>query len=236
MPVVQAEYARLRRRVETMGHGFDGDTHGAGKYYAVWAGRKIGIFADWFVLTFVGHRVMPLSWAILSNRYKRYRTWDAAVEAITQYLWDTGPKQAHVQPSATKPSLSSESSHSPSTPSKRSSTVKSPSTPAAHRATPTPTRRSPSTPAARCATPTPTHLPRSAPTEYFVVIGKRSTSFFVDEDDARESAFALKELDELSVFCSAESLSDAVAQLEVGARDAAKAAAETRSRRQRLYS
>ncbi|KAJ7063025.1 hypothetical protein C8F01DRAFT_1250616 [Mycena amicta] len=143
-PTEQAEYARLRRRVETMGHGFDGDTHGAGKYYAVWAGRKIGIFADWFVLTFV----------------------------VTKHA-----------------SCSSCNSHP-------------------H-----------------------THLPRSVPTEYFVVIGKRSTSFFVDEDDARESAFALKELDELSVFCSAESLSDAVAQLEVGARDAAKAAAETRSRR-----
>ncbi|KAJ7050762.1 hypothetical protein C8F01DRAFT_1263651 [Mycena amicta] len=209
-PTQQSDYARLRRHVENMGHGFYGDAarHRGGKYYAVWAGRQIGIFADWpsCNASVIGYP---------SNGYRRYRTWDAAVDAITQYLWDTTLKQPRAEPSGTEQSLSSESSHSPSTPSKpSSSTVKSPSSPTARRATPTPTR-----------------LPPRAPTEYFVVLGKRSTSFFVEEDDAREHAFALQELEELCEFISAESLSDAVDQLKVGAKAAAQTDAERKSRR-----
>ncbi|KAJ7073671.1 hypothetical protein C8F01DRAFT_1241970 [Mycena amicta] len=217
----QREYDRLRQRVQSLAYGYRGDPslQTAAKFYAVWEGRDVGIFADWDLCSasVIGYP---------GNGYKRMRSWDQAVDAVTGYLWvkrhehsnttSTGPLPTVPQPRGVSPTPRPTSSlPSPSTPSSLSaSTRRSHRTPSRPPSTPT---RAPAQANAPRATPNARPLQPSDTQTFYIITGRCSALFFVDSAEAKEAAFQLEELGELEDFCCTQKLSDALERLNLAA-------------------
>ncbi|KAJ7049778.1 hypothetical protein C8F01DRAFT_1264806 [Mycena amicta] len=217
----QAEYEGLRQRVQSMAYGYRGPPSGqrGANFYAVWEGREVGIFANWDLCSasVIGYP---------RNGYQKMRSWDQAVDAVTDYMWakhnglsntaSTGPLPSIPQPRAVDPTPSLPS---PSTPSSVSrSTHPSFRTPSSTPSTPT-RARAPANPTR--TTPTARPLPPSDTQTFYIVAGRHSTLFFIDSDEAKEAAFDLQQRGELEDFCSTPKLLDALERLNLAANVAA---------------
>ncbi|KAJ7054884.1 hypothetical protein C8F01DRAFT_1259297 [Mycena amicta] len=203
----QDTYDTLKRRVEQMKHGFATTTgvpsqRSGTDFYAVWAGRSFGIFADWAMCSasVIGYP---------HNGYQKFSTWATAVEAVTEHLWAKEKRQGPQSTPVVVPAL-------PATPTRRRATASSPSpspsTPSSLSHSRMLSPRRPATTPTR-AMPTPTHIGGVVPPEYFVVWGPRNISFFVERHDAEQSAFKLEEHGELRQFVVSNTRTDALAAL-----------------------
>ncbi|KAJ7057968.1 hypothetical protein C8F01DRAFT_1085807 [Mycena amicta] len=206
-----------------------------GEFYAVWAGiEHIGVYATCSPTT---RQLCSAAVQGKTKNFKKFDTWKAAVDAIAEHIWTvdkryftaagpaphalhaavharTVPEPLNVQPRTVPQPFAA----TPSTPTRTHTT--SPSTPSSvSRSSVTSSTRiflAPGTPKkASTAIPMATPLRRRAPEEtVYLVTGKRSASFFLDEDSARTFATSLQELDELVEFSHTTDLAEALEVLK----------------------